>query len=71
MKMETKLENIVDSMMQSENVVGALIADSQGLAYACEIFIKIKKYLNLKITKIASSSRNCELKCFRCRDCNR
>jgi predicted regulator of Ras-like GTPase activity (Roadblock/LC7/MglB family) len=39
--METKLENLVDSMMQSENVVGALIADNQGLAYACKILEKI------------------------------
>lgn len=38
--METKLENIVDSMMQGENVVGALIADNQGLAYACGLFEK-------------------------------
>lgn len=38
--METKLENVVDSMMQNEKVVGALIADSQGLAYACKNLIK-------------------------------
>lgn len=42
--MEGKLENIVDSMMQNENVVGALVADSQGLAFTCRILKKFNDF---------------------------
>lgn len=45
--MEAKLENIVDSLMQSENVVGALVADSQGLSYACGL---IKNFVKIILT---------------------
>lgn len=44
-KMEAKLENIVDSLMQNENVVGALVADSQGFSYACKLMEKIIKII--------------------------
>lgn len=36
--METKLENILDSMMQNDNVVGALLSDNQGLCYGSKFF---------------------------------
>lgn len=35
--MESNLENIVDSMMQQDKVVGVLVADSQGLTYASKL----------------------------------
>ena len=31
--METKLENILDNMMQNDSTVGALLSDHQGLCY--------------------------------------
>ncbi|KAG5680353.1 hypothetical protein PVAND_009863 [Polypedilum vanderplanki] len=31
--MESKLDNVLDSMMQTENTIGVLIADNQGLSY--------------------------------------
>lgn len=34
--METKLENILDNMMQHDNVTGALLSDHQGLCYGSE-----------------------------------
>lgn len=34
--METKLENILENMMQNENTIGALLSDHQGLCYGCE-----------------------------------
>jgi Ragulator complex protein LAMTOR5 len=35
-KMESKLDNLMDSMMQNENVIGTLVSDKQGLLYGCE-----------------------------------
>lgn len=35
-EMEAKLENILETMMQSDNVVGALLSDNQGLCYGGE-----------------------------------
>jgi Ragulator complex protein LAMTOR5 len=36
-KMEAKLENILENMMQNDNTVGALLSDNQGLCYGSEI----------------------------------
>lgn len=37
--MEAKLENILDNMMSNENVVGAVVADNQGLCFASEFWV--------------------------------
>lgn len=45
--MESKLENILDNMMQNDHVVGALLSDNQGLCYGskfglftfCQLFV--------------------------------
>lgn len=42
--METKLENVLDSMMQNDNTIGALLADNQGLCFGSEKFVNFFKF---------------------------
>lgn len=42
--METKLENILENMMQNDNTVGALLSDSQGLCYGSKFEMNIKLF---------------------------
>ena len=45
--MESKLENILENMMQNDNVVGALLSDNQGLCYGskfCVCFCLFTKF---------------------------
>lgn len=39
--MEAKLDSVLEAMMQSDNTIGALISDSQGLSYGGEKSFKL------------------------------